>query len=906
MVERSVALESQMRTSYLDYAMSVIVSRALPDVRDGLKPVQRRVLYAMYDLGMRNNSPYRKSARVVGDVIAKYHPHGDSAVYDALVRLAQPFSLRYPLVDGQGNFGSVDKDPPAAMRYTEARLTSIAEEMLLDIDRQTVAFQENFDGSEREPVVLPSRLPNLLINGTNGIAVGMATEILPHNLTEVCDAILFAISRWQETPEGGEFEAGLEELLEYIKGPDFPTAGIIRGTEGVRRGYATGQGKVIVEALAEIQDLEGRAQRSQIVVTELPYQVNKASLVEKMADLVRGKRLDGISEIRDESDRDGMRIVIELRRDAAPDIVLNNLYEQTQMRHSLGINTRALVDGQPLMLPLKQIIFHFIRFRREVVINRTRYELRRAQDRAHVLEGLRIALDHLDEVITVIRNAESADVARITLIERYILSQRQAQAILDMQLRRLAALERQAILDELEELRSRIAALEGVLGDPGRITSIVREEIEEIREKHGDERRTEIDENELGALRREDLIPHQDVIVTISSRGYIKRVSTAAYRVQKRGGRGITGMVTREEDAVEHLLVSDTHDTLLFFTNRGRVTTLRCFDLPAEASRTARGIPVANLFQGSALAPNERVTTVMATSDLSEHDYLAFATRKGEVKRTPLRNFTSVRSTGKKAMDLEEGDDLVSVVLARADDEMFLVTELGKALRFSLASLTPRSATAGGVRGIRLAPNDNVIGAAVVDEEKYLLVVASKGSGKMTRTTDYMAHGRGTAGQLTFKVNLPRTGPLVGMAVVRTDEEMMFITTGGIVIRTTLSEVRARGRRTGGVRVMNLDEKDEIAAIASFPEPDKSEPAAPAPQLNGRANSRANGSAPAQPQPEAQADPDGQAETDAQTEDTVELPEDTDQDATVEEDIVDSTEDVVDEDSDLTEDDGED
>ena len=467
MVERSVALESQMRTSYLDYAMSVIVSRALPDVRDGLKPVQRRVLYAMYDLGMRNNSPYRKSARVVGDVIAKYHPHGDSAVYDALVRLAQPFSLRYPLVDGQGNFGSVDKDPPAAMRYTEARLTSIAEEMLLDIDRQTVAFQENFDGSEREPVVLPSRLPNLLINGTNGIAVGMATEILPHNLTEVCDAILFAISRWQETPEGGEFEAGLEELLEYIKGPDFPTAGIIRGTEGVRRGYATGQGKVIVEALAEIQDLEGRAQRSQIVVTELPYQVNKASLVEKMADLVRGKRLDGISEIRDESDRDGMRIVIELRRDAAPDIVLNNLYEQTQMRHSLGINTRALVDGQPLMLPLKQIIFHFIRFRREVVINRTRYELRRAQDRAHVLEGLRIALDHLDEVITVIRNAESADVARITLIERYILSQRQAQAILDMQLRRLAALERQAILDELEELRSRIAALEGVLGDPG-------------------------------------------------------------------------------------------------------------------------------------------------------------------------------------------------------------------------------------------------------------------------------------------------------------------------------------------------------------------------------------------------------------------------------------------------------
>ena len=923
MVERSVALESQMRTSYLDYAMSVIVSRALPDVRDGLKPVQRRVLYAMYDLGMRNNSPYRKSARVVGDVIAKYHPHGDSAVYDALVRLAQPFSLRYPLVDGQGNFGSVDKDPPAAMRYTEARLTSIADEMLADIDRQTVAFQENFDGSEREPVVLPARLPNLLINGTTGIAVGMATEIQPHNLTEVCDAILFAISRWQETPQGGEFEASLEELLEFIKGPDFPTAGIIRGTEGVRRGYATGQGKVIVEARAEIQDLEGRGQRSQIVVTELPYQVNKASLVEKMAELVRGKRLDGISEIRDESDRDGMRIVIELRRDAAPDIVLNNLYEQTQMRHSLGINTRALVDGQPLMLPLKQIIFHFIRFRREVVINRTRYELRRAQDRAHVLEGLRIALDHLDEVITVIRNAESADAARITLIERYILSQRQAQAILDMQLRRLAALERQAILDELEELRSRIAELEGVLGDPGRITTIVREEIEELKEKHGDERRTEIDENELGALRREDLIPHQDVIVTISSRGYIKRVLASAYRRQHRGGRGITGVTTREEDIVQHLLVCDTHDTLLFFTNRGRVTTLRCFDLPAEASRTARGIPVANLFQGSALAPNERVTTVMATSDLSEHDYLVFATRKGEVKRTPLERFVRIRSTGKKAMDLEEGDDLVSVILAKEEDQVILVTEQGLAIRFPISPLRAASAVSGGVRGIRFGKRgtvDNVVAAVIAEPEKYLFVITAHGYGKSTRmgtgetietpqgpprTDGYPIRNRGGMGVATFKVRHDRhknTGLIVGLAAAARDEEIMLISRKGIVIRTTLRDVRPSGRDTSGVHVMRLEQDDEVVAIAQFPEPDKSEPAAPAPQLNGRANSRANGSAPAQPQPEAQADPDGQAETDAQTEDTAELPEDTDQDAAAEEDIVNSTEDVVDEDTDLTED----
>ena len=898
MVERPVAIERQMREAYLDYAMSVIVSRALPDVRDGLKPVQRRVLYAMYDQGMRSNSPYRKSARVVGDVIAKYHPHGDSPVYEALVRLAQSFSLRYPLVDGQGNFGSVDNDPPAAMRYTEARLAGIAEEMIVDIDRQTVAFAENFDDSEREPVVLPARLPNLLVNGTAGIAVGMATNMPPHNLREVCDAILFALNRWHETPDGGDFDATLDELHEFIKGPDFPTAGIIRGTEGVRSAYATGRGRVIIEARAEIQDMENRGQRSQIVITELPYQVNKAAMVEKMADLVRSKRLDGISEIRDESDRDGMRVVIELRRDAAPNIVLNNLYEHTAMRTSFSINALALVDGQPQILPLRQIIHHFIRFRREVVINRTRYELRRAQDRAHVLEGLRIALDNLDEVIAVIRNAESADTARFTLIERYVLSQRQAQAILDMQLRRLAALESQAIVDELEELRGRIAELESVLADPTRITSAVREETEEIKEKHGDERRTEIDENELGAVRREDLIPHQEVIVTISQRGYIKRVLAGAYRVQKRGGRGITGVTTREEDAVRHLLVCDTHDTLLFFTNRGRVTTLRCFDLPAEASRTARGIPVANLFQqGSALAPNERVTTVMAASDLSEHDYLVFATRRGEVKRTPLERFVRIRSTGKKAMDLEENDDLVSVILAKDADDVFFVTEMGRALKFSTSVLRPRAATAGGVRGIRLQPGDNVIGAAVNDPEGYLLVVAAKGSGKITRTSDYMPHGRGTGGQLTFKVNRTRTGPLIGIAVVSNKEQMMFISSGGIVIRTTLEEIRPRGRNTGGVRVMNLDSDDEVAAIARFPEPEEPIPAPPAPNGSGGKNGvkpsakggtpakgRANGKTPA-----AEADVEAIAIAEEAAAEDVE-------DIETDEDILDITEDVVDED----------
>ena len=841
MVERSVALERQMREAYLDYAMSVIVSRALPDVRDGLKPVQRRVLYAMYEQGMRSNTAYRKSARVVGDVIAKYHPHGDSPVYDALVRLAQPFSLRYPLVDGQGNFGSVDNDPPAAMRYTEARLASIAEEMLTDIDRQTVAFAENFDDSEREPVVLPSRIPNLLINGTAGIAVGMATNMPPHNLTEVCDAILFAISRWRETAEGGEFDATLDELHEFIKGPDFPTAGIIRGTEGVRSAYATGRGRVIIEARAEIQDGEGRGQRAQIVVTELPYQVNKAALVEKMADLVRSKRLDGISEIRDESDRDGLRVVIELRRDAAAHIVLNNLFEHTAMRTSFSINALALVDGEPQVLPLRQIIHHFIRFRRDVIINRTRYELRRAQDRAHVLEGLRIALDNLDAIIGVIRGAESADTARITLIERYTLSQRQAQAILDMQLRRLAALERQNILDELGELRGRIAELEAVLADPTRITAVVREEIEELKEKHGDERRTEIDENELNAVRREDLIPHNEVVVTISQRGYIKRVLASAYRRQHRGGRGVTGVTTREEDIVQHLLVCDTHDTLLFFTNRGRVTTLRCFDLPAEASRTARGIPVANLFQGSALAPNERVTMVMAASDLSEHDYLVFATRKGEVKRTPLESFVRIRSTGKKAMDLEEGDDLVSVILAKDEDQVILVTEQGLAIRFETNALRVASATSGGVRGIKFGKrgtDDNVVGATIVDPEKYLFVVSARGYGKSTRmgtgavtetpqgakTDGYPIRNRGGMGVATFKVRSDRhknTGLIVGIAAAKRDEEVMLISRKGIVIRTTLDNVRpTRGRDTSGVHVMRIEQDDEVVAIAQFPDTD--------------------------------------------------------------------------------------
>ncbi len=809
-----------MQTAYLDYAMSVIVSRALPDVRDGMKPVQRRVLYAMHDQGMRNNGPYRKSARVVGDVIAKYHPHGDSPVYEALVRLAQPFSLRYPLVDGQGNFGSVDNDPPAAMRYTEARMAAITDEMLADIERETVTFAPNFDGSEREPTVLPAKIPNLLVNGAAGIAVGMATNIPPHNLGEVCDAILFALSRWQEGVEGGAYEATLEELTQFVKGPDFPTSGLIRGTEGIMRAYATGQGKVIMEARAEID--EGvRGSRPQIVITEIPYQVNKASLVEKIADLVRSRRVDGISEVRDESDRDGLRVVIELRRDAQPEIVLNNLYEHTSMRQAFHINMLALVDGQPQILPLRQMIHHFIRFRREVVTNRTRYELRRAEDRAHVLEGLRIALDDLDNVIALIRASDDVEAARIALIERYGLSLRQAQAILDMQLRRLAALERQAIMDELVELRERIADLEDLLATPTRITGVVREEVEGVKDSYADERRTEILEGELEQVRREDLIPHQEVVVTLSERGYIKRVASQTFRTQRRGGRGVTGMPTREEDSVRRLVVCDTHDTLLFFTNRGRVWTKRCFELPAESSRSARGTHLQNVT--GALDESERVTTVIAADDLSEGDYLVFATQLGEVKRTPLRLFTSIRSNGIIAMDLEGGDELVSVVKADDGAHVILATQHGKAIRFETSILTSRSRTAGGVRGIRLLNDDRVVGAEIVKPDKQLFLITQNGYGKRTPSESYPTKGRGGQGVITLKADSARTGYVVGIAVVDPEQELMLISRNGVIVRTTLKQIRAVGRSTQGVIVMKLQAGDQVAALAAFDQSEKAE-----------------------------------------------------------------------------------
>ena len=660
---RPVNIEEEMSSSYLDYAMSVIVARALPDVRDGLKPVQRRILYAMDELGLAANSPHKKSARIVGEVLGKYHPHGDAPVYEAMVRMAQDFSMRYPLISGQGNFGSIDNDPPAAMRYTEARLAPIAEQMLVDIDKDTVGFMPNFDDSLKEPLVLPTQLPNLLVNGSAGIAVGMATSIPPHNLSEVCDAIAYLI----ENPE-----ATVDELTQFVKGPDFPTAGIIRGGEGIKNAYATGRGKVVVQAKAMIGDAAGRRQ---IVVTELPYQTNKAALVERIAELVKNKKVEGISGLRDESDRQGMRIVIELKREAEPKQVLNSLYKHTAMQSAFFVNMLALVDGQPRVISLKEALQYYIDFRHQVITRRSKFELKQAKARAHILEGLKIALDNIDKIIATIKKSATAEDARRELMSGFGLSQLQAQAILDMQLRRLANLERQKIADEYAELVKTIAYLEDLLANPKRILLLIKEEVSQLKESFGDERRTEISEEEITEFREEDLIPHQSVVVTLSQRGFVKRVAARSYRSQHRGGRGIIGMVTREADAVRLLVVADTHDHLLFFTNRGRVFYLKCHEIPADISRVTKGTAVINLFS---VTDNERVTAMVALPDFEPGSYLLMATRLGEVKKTTADKFAAVRSSGLIAMDLEAGDELVAARLATDKDDMLLVTQEGQ------------------------------------------------------------------------------------------------------------------------------------------------------------------------------------------------------------------------------------
>jgi len=799
---KPVNIEDEMRGSYLDYAMSVIVSRALPDVRDGLKPVHRRILYAMNDMGLRHARPHKKSARIVGEVLGKYHPHGDTSVYDAMVRMAQDFSMRYPMVDGQGNFGSVDNDPPAAMRYTEARLARIAEEMLVDIEKETVDFMPNFDDSLKEPRVLPTRLPTLLLNGSSGIAVGMATNIPPHNLSEVCDAISYLIDKPAAT---------IDELTQFIKGPDFPTAGIILGHDGIRNAYTTGHGKIVIQAKAHVGAIPG-SERRQIVVSELPYQTNKAALVETIAVLVKNKKIEGISELRDESDRQGMRIVIELKREAQPQKVLNNLYKHTSMQSAFFVNMLALVDGQPRVISLKEALQYYIEFRREVITRRSRFELKEAKARAHILEGLKIALDSIDKVIATIRKSETAETARKNLMAGFGLTQIQAQAILDMQLRRLANLERKKILDEYAEVIKTIAYLRDLLANPRRMLLLIKEEVDDIKSKNGDSRRTAIVEQGALEFTEEDLIPHQRVVVTLSERGFIKREPSRTYTLQNRGGRGKKGQTVREADYVRLLTVADTHDDLYFFTNRGKVFYLKCHEIPAGSSRTAKGIAVINLFS---VAENERVTAMIAVTGFMSDAYLVMATSQGEVKRTAVGKFASVRSSGLITMDLEAGDELVAACSAADQDDVILVTKKGKSIKFGVTGIRASSRTSGGVRAIRLASGDSVVSMDTAATDAFLLVVAEGGLGKLTLVAQYPRQHRGGMGVRTFNI-VEKAGDVTAAEVVSRSDQVMIISAEGIVERIHIKDISVQGRSTQGVKLMSLDAGDKVVAIAAF------------------------------------------------------------------------------------------
>ena len=798
-----VRIEEEMRTSYLSYAMSVIVSRALPDVRDGLKPVQRRILYAMQELGLRPGTAHKKCARIVGEVLGKYHPHGDASVYEALVRMAQDFSLRYPLVDGQGNFGSVDDDPPAAMRYTEARLASIADELLTDIDLNTVDFSVNFDGSMNEPTVLPGLLPNMLVNGASGIAVGMATNIPPHNLAEICDAVTHLIDH----PD-----AVVEELMERVPGPDFPTGGIIQGRSGIVNAYTTGQGRVVMQAKADVEELRGG--REQIVITELPFQVNKAALVQKIANLVREKKMEGISDIRDESDRKGLRVVVELKRDADAEIVLNNLYIHTPLRSSFNVMLLALVDNQPEILSLRRALQLYIAHRRVVITRRSEHQLKVAQERAHILEGLRLALERLDEVITIIRGSSDAGVARQNLVETLSLTEVQAQAILDMQLRRLAALERRRLEEEYTGLLKTIGGLEALLADPDKVLAVVRDDAQKLKKRFEDPRRTEILEDELTDLNPEDRVQPGDVVITLSQRGYIKRIMAETYRNQHRGGKGVRGMTTRDDDALQALAVADTRDTLLFFTSKGRAYPRRCFEISKDTSRTTRGTPLVNLVP---LSQGERVNALVAVKDLSGDGVLVLATRLGEVKVLKLGALSNIRNGGLIVMDLEPGDDLVSVQLAGQDDEVMMVTEGGQGIRFRLDEVPRRSRTAGGVRGIRLSKGDVLVSMEIVRPHDTLLVVSRQGYGKLVNISRFRAQGRGGMGTRAFRTSA-KTGTVAGARVVNEGgcEEVMLVSSDCQVFRTSLVEISRQGRDARGIILWKPDDGDEVASIACF------------------------------------------------------------------------------------------
>ena len=801
-----VRIQEEMRTSYLTYAMSVIVSRALPDVRDGLKPVQRRILYAMHEMGIRPNSQHRKCARIAGEVLGKFHPHGESSVYDTLVRMAQPFSMRYPLIDGQGNFGSVDGDPPAAMRYTESRLALIADELLADIDQNTVDFLGNFDDSLEEPTVLPSRMPNMLVNGATGIAVGMATNIPPHNLGEICDAVCYLVDHPNCTAE---------DLIKLVPGPDFPTAGIIRGTSGIVETYNTGRGRIVMEAATEIEEVRGSRQR--IIVSELPYQVNKAHLVEKIAHLTREKKVDGITDIRDESDRHGMRVVIELRRDAQANIVLNNLYKHTSLRTAFNSIVLALVDGQPQVLPLKRSLALFIEHRQEVIRRRSEFQLQRAQDRDHIVQGLLLALDEIDRIIQLIRDSADVEGARNNLMQQMGLSQVQAQAILDMQLRRLAALERERLEKEHAELLTTIATLEELLANPAKILATIKTETRKLKKDFGNPRRTVIYPEEVVEQTAEQFVTHQDVMVTLSQRGYIKRVPCDTYKTQHRGGKGVRGMTTREDDALMDLVTVDTHDTLLFFTNRGRVYPLRVFQIPADTSRTTRGTLLINLIP---LGRGEQVQTILRTQNPKEGDLLILATSMGEVKALKEGQLSNIQARGLIVMDLEDGDELVGVSPLGDAEDVVMVSELGQAIRFPVIDLAPRSRTAGGVRGMRLKDGDRVVSMNVVTGNDRLLVVSKGGYGKSSRLSLYPTQSRNGQGVRTFKVT-EKTGPVSIARVVpdNSDCEVFIISSKAQVVRINLDDVRVSGRATQGVIIWRDREPDDfVASVTLFEE----------------------------------------------------------------------------------------
>ncbi|MEN0725151.1 DNA gyrase subunit A [Listeria monocytogenes] len=796
-----INLNKEMRTSFLDYAMSVIVARALPDVRDGLKPVHRRILYAMNDLGMTSDKAYKKSARIVGEVIGKYHPHGDTAVYFTMVRMAQDFSYRNMLVDGHGNFGSVDGDMAAAMRYTEARMSKISMELLRDINKDTIDYADNYDGSEREPVILPARFPNLLVNGSSGIAVGMATNIPTHHLGEVIDGVL-ALSH--------DPEITIRDLMEYIPGPDFPTAGMIMGRSGIRRAYESGRGSITVRGRVDIE--EKKNGKETIVITEIPYQVNKARLVERIAELAREKKIDGITSLNDESDRSGMRIVIEVRRDISASVIVNNLFKMTALQTTFGINMLALVDNHPKVLNLKEILYYYLEHQKVVIRRRTEFELRKAEARAHILEGLRIALDNIDAIIKLIRGSKTSDVAKEGLMTQFNLSDKQAQAILDMRLQRLTGLEREKIEEEYQNLVALINDLKAILADDERILEIIREELEEIKVKYADKRRTEILAGDLVSLEDEDLIPEEEVAITLTKRGYIKRLPLSTYRSQRRGGRGIQGMSTHEDDFVEHLVATSTHDTLLFFTNTGKVYHSKGYEVP-EYGRTAKGIPIINLL---GIESQEQVNAVINLSEFTDDSYLFFTTKHGVVKRTTLSQFAKIRQSGLRAVELRENDELISVQMTDGSKNMIIATKHGQSIYFPEENIRVMGRTAAGVRGIRLREDDEVIGMEVLEDDEKVLVVTEKGYGKQTPASQYPLRNRGGMGVKTVTIT-EKNGNLVAMKTVTGEEDLMLMTVSGVLIRFEIDTVSQTGRSAMGVKLIRLDEDEKVATVAKVP-----------------------------------------------------------------------------------------